>query len=168
MRRRSAQWGAILARRHRARSVAVAPQFYRGASPVGNSARALREVRTTTIPPSTASRTPMTENELSHRSRPFVVLGGGPAGLTAGYLLARRGKPGDRPRGRPTRSAASRGPRCATATASTSAATASSPRSGGRRALARDHGGGVPAAPAPVAHLLARASSSSTRSRAWT
>jgi protoporphyrinogen oxidase len=37
----------------------------------------------------------MTENETPavEDSRPFVVLGGGPAGLTAGYLLAKRGEP---------------------------------------------------------------------------
>ena len=38
----------------------------------------------------------MTENETSDApqdARPFVVLGGGPAGLTAGYLLAKRGEP---------------------------------------------------------------------------
>ena len=36
----------------------------------------------------------MTENETSNPrdARPFVVLGGGPAGLTAGYLLAKRGE----------------------------------------------------------------------------
>jgi protoporphyrinogen oxidase len=35
----------------------------------------------------------MTENELPPTDpRPFVVLGGGPAGLTAGYLLAKRGE----------------------------------------------------------------------------
>ena len=38
----------------------------------------------------------MTENETSpvpKDSKPYVVLGGGPAGLTAGYLLAKRGEP---------------------------------------------------------------------------
>ena len=38
----------------------------------------------------------MTENETApapNDSRPYVVLGGGPAGLTAGYLLAKRGEP---------------------------------------------------------------------------
>jgi hypothetical protein len=38
VRRRSAQWGAILASDTTLRQVAVAPQFYRGASTVGNSA----------------------------------------------------------------------------------------------------------------------------------
>jgi protoporphyrinogen oxidase len=34
-----------------------------------------------------------TENSAPQDARPFVVLGGGPAGLTAGYLLAKRGEP---------------------------------------------------------------------------
>jgi len=38
VRRRSAQWGAILAGDETLRQVQVAPQFYRGASTVGNSA----------------------------------------------------------------------------------------------------------------------------------
>jgi hypothetical protein len=38
VRRRSAQWGAILAGDTTLRQVAIAPQFYRGASTVGNSA----------------------------------------------------------------------------------------------------------------------------------
>ena len=38
VRRRSAQWGAILAGDTSLRQVQVAPQFYRGASTVGNSA----------------------------------------------------------------------------------------------------------------------------------
>jgi hypothetical protein len=38
VRRRSAQWGAILAGDSTLRQVQVAPQFYRGASTVGNSA----------------------------------------------------------------------------------------------------------------------------------
>ncbi len=38
VRRRSAQWGAILARDPALRQLQVAPQFYRGASTVGNSA----------------------------------------------------------------------------------------------------------------------------------
>jgi len=38
VRRRSAQWGAILARDTSLRQIQVAPQFYRGASTVGNSA----------------------------------------------------------------------------------------------------------------------------------
>ena len=38
VRRRSAQWGAILAGDTTLEQVQVAPQFYRGASTVGNSA----------------------------------------------------------------------------------------------------------------------------------
>ena len=90
-------------------------------------------------------------------SRPLAVLGAGPAGLTAGYVLARSAHRSSS--SRPTRRSAAWPARsCATATASTSAAIASSRnparssgsgrRSCGEELLVRD---------APVADLLARA-----------
>ena len=88
--------------------------------------------------------------------KPVAVLGGGPAGLTAGYLLAQQGSPGDRARGRGPgrRHRQDRGPR----------RLPLRPRrppllhqvQGGRRPLARGDEGGVPQAPAHVADLLER------------
>ncbi|MGB2711123.1 MAG: glycosyltransferase family 39 protein [Conexibacter sp.] len=53
VRRRSAQWGAILAGDATLRQVQVAPQFYRGASTVGNSAVLYEK-----LPPSQATKAP--------------------------------------------------------------------------------------------------------------
>ena len=96
------------------------------------------------------------ETRSSAHELPVAVLGGGPAGLTAGYLLAKAGRPRDRLRGlRPgRRHRQDRGP--ATATASTSVAIASSRRprrstTSGSRSWRR-----VPHASPDVAHLLAR------------
>ena len=60
--------------------------------------------------------------------RPTVVIGAGPAGLTAAYQLGQARRRRSRCSRPTTSSAASAGPSSATAGASTSAATASSPR----------------------------------------
>ena len=88
--------------------------------------------------------------------KPVAVLGGGPAGLTAGYLLAQKGRPVIvlRGRGPGRRHRQDRGAR----------RLPLRPRrppllhqvQGGRRPLARGDEGGVPQAPAHVADLLER------------
>ena len=90
VRRRSAQWGAILAGDTTLRQVQVAPQFYRGASTVGNSAVLYEKTARSQL--LLRASTHMTETSAAQDSRPYVILGGGPAGLTAGYLLAKRGE----------------------------------------------------------------------------
>ena len=50
VRRRSAQWGAILAGDTTLKQVQVAPQFYRGASTVGNSAVLYQKVSASSAP----------------------------------------------------------------------------------------------------------------------
>jgi NADPH-dependent glutamate synthase beta subunit-like oxidoreductase len=54
---------------------------------------------------SSAHMTPRFQNGHHRSDGPVLVLGGGPAGLTAGYLLAKRASPSPSWR-RPTRSAA--------------------------------------------------------------
>ena len=90
------------------------------------------------------------------RDKPTVVLGGGPAGLTAGYVLAKQGLPVivlevEDQVGGIAKTAVRDGYRF-------------DPRppllhegQGDRRPLARDHEGGIPRAAAHVAHLLASA-----------
>ena len=100
-------------------------------------------------PPANLARPDMAE-------KPTVILGGGPAGLTAGYLLVEEGPAGGRARGGGPggRHRQDRGAR----------RLPLRPRrppllhegEGGRRPLARDHARGVPRAPADVADLLAR------------
>ena len=91
VRRRSAQWGAALAADKRFERVAVVPAQLPPRHPDRSARRPLREDRMSEITNTTADRSQIARPEL--REKPTVILGGGPAGLTAGYLLAKQGLP---------------------------------------------------------------------------
>ena len=87
VRRRSAQWGRALATDKSFERVAVGAQVLSSRHPDRGARRHLREDRMSTV----NSQNQIARPEL--REKPIVILGGGPAGLTAGYLLSKQGFP---------------------------------------------------------------------------
>ena len=92
VRRRGAQWGAALASDPRLKRIKAVPIRYRRATRIGVRG-VIYEKKTNERsndpkpqPPANLARPDMAE-------KPTVILGGGPAGLTAGYLLSKKGLP---------------------------------------------------------------------------
>ena len=157
IRTRSAQWGKILPERQAAQDRGVgAPQLPWRLLRRGLRHSLRQEVGLIHVSDSLATEPAPAHGADITKDRPVVVLGGGPAGLTAAYLAgqagqARRGPRVDR---HARRHRAHRG----------AGRLPLRPRrppllhqgQGGRRPLARDHEGGVPQAPAPEPDLLER------------